>query len=151
MAVDSQYIEELGNRVGVEKPPLLYEVEKGMIRRFAQAVGDPNPLWQDEEYARKTNYGGVIAPPTFILTLGFDQLQQVLAPGSSTTVLHGSTELECYQPVRAGDSIMVKIKITNVRERQSKMGRTVFVTINMDYQNQRQETVAQCRQMVIIY
>ncbi len=151
MAVDSQYIEELESRVGAEKPPLVYDVEKGMIRRFTQAVGDPNPLWQDEEYAQETGYGGVIAPPTFILTLGFDQLQHVLASGSSKTVLHGSTELECYQPVRAGDTITITTRITNVRERQSKMGRTVFVTFNMDYQNQRQEVVARCRQMAIIY
>jgi len=134
MAVDSKYIKELESRVGVEGSPLVYEVEKGMIRRFAQAVGDPNPLWQDEEYARKTNYGGVITPPTLILTLGFDQLQQLLASGSSVTALHGSTELECYQPVRPGDSITVTTMIKNVRERQSKLGRTVFVTLSMDYE-----------------
>jgi acyl dehydratase len=151
MAIDSQAIKELENQIGVEWQPLVYEVEKGMIRRFAQAVGDPNPLWQDEDYAEKTGYGGVIAPPTFILTLGFDQLQQVLPLGSSLAVLHGSTELECYQPVRPGDVITVTTKIKNVRERQSKMGRTVFITLNIDYKNQKQETVAVCRQMLIIY
>jgi acyl dehydratase len=151
MAVDSQYIKELESRVGVDQPPLVYEVEKGMIRRFTQAVGDTNPLWQDEEYARETDYGGIIAPPTFILILGFDQLQQVLASGLSVTALHGSTELECYQPVRPGDVITVTIRIKNVRERQSKMGRTVFITINLDYENQRQDVVAVCRQMLIIY
>lgn len=151
MAIDSQAIKELESQVGVEWPPLVYEVEKGMIRRFAQAVGDPNPLWQDEGYARKTGYGGVIAPPNFILTLGFNQLQQVLALGSSVTVLHGSTELECYQPVRPGDAITVTTRIKNVRERQSKMGRTVFITLDMVYKNQKQEVVAGCRQMAIIY
>ena len=151
MAIDSQYIKELESQVGIEWPPQVYEVERGMIRRFSQAVGDPNPLWQDEDYAKKTGYSGVIAPPTFILTLGFDQLQQVLAAGSSLTVLHGSTELECFQTVRPGDVITLTTKITNVRERQSKMGRTVFITFDMTYKNQRQEAVAQCRQMAIIY
>ena len=151
MAIDSQAIKELESQVGVEWPPLVYEVEKGMIRRFAQAVGDSNPLWQDEGYAKKTGYGGVIAPPNFILTLGFNQLQQVLALGSLVTVLHGSTELECYQPVRSGDTITVTTRIKNVRERQSKMGRTVFITLDMVYKNQKQEVVAGCRQMAIIY
>jgi acyl dehydratase len=151
MAVDSQYIKELESRVGVEEPPLVYEVEKGMIGRFARAVGDPNPLWRDEEYATKKGYHNIIAPPTFILTLGFDQLQQVLVPGSSVTVLHGSTELECHQPVSPGDVITATIMIKNVRERQSKMGRSVFVTLGIDYKNQRQEAVAGCRQMLIIY
>ena len=151
MADGWQAVERLKSQIGVEWPPLVYEIEKGMIRRFARAVGDSNPLWQDEESAKKTSYGGIIAPPTFALILGFDQLQQVLTSGSSLTVLHGSTELECYQPVRPGDVITLTARIANVRERQSKMGRTVFVTFDMTYKNQGQEVVARCRQMAIIY
>lgn len=146
-----QAVERLKSQIGVEWPPLVYEIEKGMIRRFARAVGDSNPLWQDEEFAKKTSYGGIIAPPTFALILGFDQLQQVLTSGSSLTVLHGSTELGCYQPVRPGDVITLTARIANVRERQSKMGRTAFVTFGMTYKNQGQEVVARCRQMAIIY
>ncbi len=54
MAAAGLSIEELKSKIGVEWPPLVYEIEKGMLRRFAQAVGDPNPLWQDEEYAAKS-------------------------------------------------------------------------------------------------
>lgn len=42
-----------------------FEVEKGMIRRFALAVGDPHPLYYDEAFAAKTVHGGIIAPYTF--------------------------------------------------------------------------------------
>src|SRR5713226_4508197 len=41
-------------------------VERGAIRRYCQAMGNLNPLYLDEEYARDTRYGGVIAPPLFI-------------------------------------------------------------------------------------
>lgn len=148
--VPADAIEELKSQVGVERPPLVFDIEKGMIRRFARAVGDPNPLWQDEEYAAKGSYGGIIAPPTFVITLGFEQIERMLTLDSSQAVLHGSTELECYQPVRAGDVITVSTMIANVRERQGKMGKTVFVTFNISYRNQRQEAVARCRQMAII-
>ncbi len=69
-------IEELRGEVGVEWKSRMYEIEKGMIRQFVQAIDDQNPLWQDEEYARKSQYGGIIAPPHFILTIGFEQAQQ---------------------------------------------------------------------------
>jgi acyl dehydratase len=151
MAVDSQTISELESRIGVELPPMIYDIERGMIQRFARAVGDPNPLWQDEDYAGKSGYGGIIAPPNFILTLGFDQVLEAFISDASLTVLHGSTELECHQPVRPGDVITVTVKIVNVRERQGKVGTTVFVTFEMIYKNQRQEVVADCRQMAIIY
>ncbi len=152
MVEDSLITEELRSKIGVESAPEVYEIEKGMIRRFVLAIDDPNPLWQDEKYARKSRYGGIIAPPTFVLTIGFDELQQVLESIPYGGLLHGSTELECYQPVRPGDTITVTTKITNIRERQDrKMGRMVFVTLDITYKNQRQELVAKCQQMIIGY
>jgi acyl dehydratase len=132
-------IDELKARLETELGSATYEIEKGLIRRFVQAVDDPNPRWQ------------VIAPPTFVLTVGLDKIQELLALTSSATLLHGSTELECYQPVGPGDVLTATTTITNIRERQGKMGKTVFVTIDTAYKNQRQEPVARCRQMVISY
>jgi len=146
-------IEKLRGEIGVEWEPGIYEIEKGMIRRFAQAIDDQNPLWQDEEYASKSQYGGIIAPPMFILTIGFEQIQQkmtALTPGAGR--LHGGTELEYYHPVRPGDTITVNGKIAQVRERQgSKLGKMVLVTFDISYKNQRQESVAKCRQLTILY
>ena len=149
MADDS--VEALRAKIGVEWEPGIYEIERGMIWRFVQAIGDPNPLWQDEEYAKQSRYGDVIAPPTFILAVGLEQIQQGLAPVLSGTTLHGSTELEFYQPVRLGDVVTATTKITNVRERQGKMGKTVFITFDITYRNQRQQPVAKCRQMIVSY
>ena len=145
------FIEELKDKVGAVWQSRVYEIEKGMIRRFAQAIDDPNPLWQDEEYAGKTRYGGIIAPPTFVATLGLEQIQQILASTLSETSLHGSTELECYQPVRAGDVVTATTKIADFRQRQGKMGTMTFVTFDITYENQRGELVGRCHQMVINY
>ena len=144
-------IGELKDKIGIELAPVVCEIEKGMLWRFAQAVGDSNPLWQDEEYAARSRYGGVIAPPTLVLTLGFEQIQRILTSSPSQTVLHGSTELECFKPVRPGDVITVSTRIASVRERQSKLGKMVFITFDIGYKNQRQEIIARCRQMAIIY
>jgi acyl dehydratase len=150
MAADGFSIEELKSKIGVEGPPLVYEIETGMIRRFAQTVGDLNPLWQDDEYGAKSGFGSIIAPPTFVLILGFDQIIHPLTKGPSRTVLHGSTELDYYQPVKPKDVITVTTKIASVRERGGKIGRMTFVTFDITYKNQRQEVVAKCRQMAII-
>src|SRR5579863_9834836 len=42
-----------------------FPVEQGHVMMFARSVGDPNPIYFDEEYAASTEVGGVIAPPTF--------------------------------------------------------------------------------------
>ena len=130
-------IDKLKSKLGIELEPAAYEIEKGMLRRFLQAVDDPNPRWQ------------VVAPPTFALTISLEQILQLLA--SSKTLIHGRTELECYQPVRPGDVLTVGATIANIRERQGNTGKMAFITINATYKNQRQELVAECRQMVISY
>ena len=96
MAISPKKISELESRIGVEEAPLIYDIERGMIQRFARAVGDANPLWQDEDYTQKSGYGGITAPPNFILTLGFDRVLESFISDASLTVLHGSTELDSH-------------------------------------------------------
>ena len=151
MTEDSLNIDDLRDEIGVEWEPGVYEIEKGMLRRFVQAIDDPNPLWRNEKYASKSRYGGIVAPPTFVLTIGFEQIQQILASIPSGTILHGDTALEYYQPIRPGDVIIATTKITNIRERQGEKGKTVFMTFEITYINQRQELVARCRQMIVSY
>ena len=140
MAENPLSIDELKARIGEEGEPRVYEIEKGMIQRFVQAIDDPKPLWQD------------IAPPTLIPIIGFEQIEkQVSQLIPNGTILHGATELECYQPIRPGEFLTVTTKIANVRERQGKMGKMAFITFETTYKNQRQELVARCRQMLIGY
>ena len=152
MAEGAADIEALREKVGVEVEAGVYEIEKGMIRKFARAIGDPNPLWQDEAYAGNSQHGGIIAPPTLMLTIGLDRIEQELTSLPNMTILHGSTELECHQAVRPGDQIGVIIKLANLRERPGKgEGKMVFMTFEINYKNQRQEMVARCRQTLIGY
>ena len=39
---------------------------KDAIRHFCNGIGDPNPLWRDQNYAQNTMYGEIIAPPFFL-------------------------------------------------------------------------------------
>ncbi len=42
-----------------------FPVEASHILMFARSVGDDNPVYSDAEAAKKTEAGGIIAPPTF--------------------------------------------------------------------------------------
>ena len=44
-----------------------FPVEASHIMMFARSVGDANPIYYDAEYAKTTEPGTVIAPPTFAL------------------------------------------------------------------------------------
>lgn len=42
-----------------------YEVSRVKIMEFAEAIGDPNPVYRDPAAARLAGYRDLIAPPTF--------------------------------------------------------------------------------------
>jgi len=135
-------IEKLKGKVGVAWKPREYLIEGEMIRRFARAVGDTNPLWKD----------GNTAPLTFTLSIGFEQfVDDLMKLTPFNTVLMGSTDIESYQPMKLGDVITVVFKISHLRERKGQTGKMVFMTFDSTYKNKEQELVAKCRQMVIGY
>src|SRR4029453_9157688 len=77
-----------------------HEATLDTIRHYAWGVGDNNPLYCDEEYAANSQYGGIIAPPTFLYSifsaamgLGMIGLQPV----------YGGTKWEFYEVIRRGD------------------------------------------------
>ena len=138
MAEGSLTLDELRSRVGVDWEPLVHEIEKGMIQQFVRAIDDPNPMWQE------------IAPPTFVWTIGLVELmEQISSVPDFVNFLNGGTELEWYQPIRPGDVVTAVTKIADIRERQGKMGKLLFMTFETTYKNQRQELVARCHDLAI--
>ena len=150
MSEMSSIAEEFVKLIGVEAEPEFWEVEKGHIRRFAQAIGDPNPLWQDEEYAGKTRYGEIIALPFFLIDAGLvkfvDRLVD-MCPHKAN--INGGTEIEFYGPMRVGDTISTVAKLSEVKERTGKSGMMIFLTVEVTYSNQKGELVAKCRNTFI--
>ncbi|TET38047.1 MAG: MaoC family dehydratase, partial [Dehalococcoidia bacterium] len=55
--------DELKALIGTTTEPVIMEVERGAIRRYADAIDDPNPLFRDVEHARSSRYGEMICPP----------------------------------------------------------------------------------------
>lgn len=131
-------ISELKDRAGYELPPLEFELEKGLISKFTEAVGDDSQRWQTE------------APPSLITALGFDKVYELLASSEKVAVLHGATEVEFHSPAKMGDTVTMKAKIASARERRTATGVTVFVNFDICYTNQRGEPVANCRQTALV-
>ena len=99
MTQESAISEEMRDAIGVESEPVTHEVEKGAIIKFAQAIGDDNPLFIDEEAARQTRYGGLIAPPTFLRSMPSGR-STVSVSSPYPAALDGGSDWEYVDPVR---------------------------------------------------
>ena len=145
--------DEIRNAIGMEFGPYVYQVEKGAIRKFAEAIDDPNPLWQDEAYARKSRYGGIIASPTFLFCFRFDEVTERIAALECPleNELNGGSEIDYFQPIHPGDEITVRAKLAGAHEQEGKRGKLLFFPIDLTYENQRGELVARHRFNFIRY
>src|SRR5882757_1103567 len=95
------------NAVGRTTPPTLNEVEKGAIRRFAESLGDYNPVYYDEEYARASGYTNIVAPPSFPTSFhtGADLREMLGVPVRSLLLAEAVYSYE--RPIVAGDRLLV--------------------------------------------
>ena len=150
MTQESAITGEMRAAINVESEPNVNEVEKGAIIKFARAIGDSNPLFTDEEAARNSRYGGLIAPPTFLRSLSPGPLKaQVESPYSAR--LDGGSEWQYFEPVRAGDQITVTTYVSDMFEREGRLGNMLFIVRETKYVNQFDRTVALQRSTGISY
>jgi acyl dehydratase len=142
--------DEMRTAVGVESEPATHDVERGAIRRFADAIGDVSPPYRDEEAARNSRHGGLIAPPTFLRSLPAGP-HRVELRSPYPEVLDGGSEWEYFEPVRAGDRITVTSRIVELKERSGRLGPMLFVTTETRYVNQSGRVAATQRGTIIHY
>ncbi len=120
------------NAIGRASPPTLNEVEKGAIRRFAEAIGDFNPIYYDEEYARASGYPTIVAPPTFPASFHSAADLRELLGVTIKSLLHAEQAFEYERPIFAGDRIFVATRVSNVFERPSPTGARMDVAVIED-------------------
>ena len=154
MTEGSGIVDELRGLTGIMTEPVINEVERGAIRRYAEAVGDPNPLYCDVEYARNSSYGQIICPPGFFgwpttVSSGVMEVMGTLFGAlfraGLVRILDGGRAYEFFLPVRAGDTLAWYAKFIDVSEREGKSGKMVFLTTEITYVNQNGDLVAKVR------
>ncbi len=60
-------------------PPLaVYEVGREKIREFADAIGDPNPVYRDPAAAQDYGHRDVLAPPTFPIIITWPAATRII-------------------------------------------------------------------------
>jgi len=125
-------------------------IGRAAFRYFAQSIGDDNPLYTDEQFAREHGYAGVIAPPTLVCETN----QYANLPRESTgyaghvwdleipntRVLRGGNEYTFHRAVQPEDILTVTWSIADMVERNSAKGNSmVIVTSQAQYVNQSGE------------
>ena len=135
------------NVAGMTFPPYEFHVERGKIREFADAIGDPNPIYRDPAYA-----GGILAPPTLLRTFLYEPraAADALKVKDWSYIVHGEQEFEYFAPILAGDVLTAEERIVSVTEKESRRaGRLQIAVIETVFHNQRGEKVQVARRTIV--
>ncbi|NGO66944.1 MaoC family dehydratase N-terminal domain-containing protein [Streptomyces boncukensis] len=100
-------------------PARPYEVGREKIREFAEAIGDDSPAYVDMAAAKELGHPDVIAPPTFVFTLTFDEAMRVVRDPQLGLdygrLVHGDQKFHYVRPVCAGDLLSVTSTIESIK------------------------------------
>jgi acyl dehydratase len=144
-----------------------FPIEQGHIMLFARSIGDPNPVYHDEEYARGTEVGHIIAPPTFVqassqfdpdyplrprigepwMGSGAEPSGRSAAPGSGAgRGLHAEQHYTYHRPVSPGDVLHATISPGRTWEKEGRRsGKLVFSEAVTEYRDQQGRLVVTAR------
>jgi len=116
---------------------------KDAIRKFCDGIGDPNSLWRDEEYARLTSYGSIVAPPSWLASVFPTWVLQGL-PG--VHAFQTSTDWEFFKPVMLNDRIIPESTFVDFRITKSEFaGKSILERQEALYVNQDGNLVARAK------
>jgi acyl dehydratase len=110
-----------------------YEISRVKIRDFADAIGDPSPVFRDVAAAQAAGYPDVIAPPTFPIVItaaaGNRAATDPELGVNYAMVVHGEQSFSYVRPLVAGDVVTTQTTITDIRD----AGRNTLLTNTTEF------------------
>lgn len=123
------------HRGRVRDPGIPYEVSRVKIIEFAEAIGDPNPVYRDLAAARLAGYRDVIAPPTFVVVVALPAsiaaAREAFAGTGSEIIVHVEQRFGYTRPIQAGDVLHAESLVTSIREMRGTMMITTRTAIRV--------------------
>lgn len=149
-----------------------FPIEEGSILTFARSIGDPNPIYCNHEYAARSEFGTIIAPPTYVQASAHFDPDYPLRPkdgvpwiGSGRAAdsppedgdldrprnaLHAGQEFVFRRPVRAGDFLRSSATPGTRWKKQGRSGALVFSETIVEYRDIRGELVVTSKSISVV-
>ncbi|MDP6389408.1 MAG: MaoC family dehydratase N-terminal domain-containing protein [Alphaproteobacteria bacterium] len=141
-------LDDLRARIGVKiertLEPWCFEASRDAIRHYAHGIGDDNPLWCDPDYAKSTEYGDVLAPPSFLFACSRIVSGYVGGlPG--VHAMWAGADWTWHRHVGRNDEISTEAWLKDLIEHDTRFsGRAVQQIYHVNFTNGAGELVAEC-------
>ena len=123
-------------QIGMEFDVPSVTISRERMMDFARLY-DPIPLHMDEEYAKGTKFGGLIAPGVMTFMSVWAEFVKMNLFGEEL-IAGKSTKIEWFKPVYADDTLTGKVRVSDVYARNKYNG---ICEVTVDVYNQNGELV----------
>ncbi|MDY0074230.1 MAG: OB-fold domain-containing protein [Thauera sp.] len=154
---EQQWMAEVRAKVGREYGRVYAwdEVNAAMIRQWCEVMGVDNPLYLDADFAAKSEFGGIVAPPAMLQAWCLEGLHANNYPPGSTdenpyevlkimeangfpSVVAVNSDLSFERYVGLGEKLYYTTRLDSVgEEKTTALGTGYFVTLVMSFFSQK--------------
>ncbi len=136
--------ESIGKRSALVKNT----VERGAVQKFAEAIGDPAPIFIDEEVGKNSRYKRNIAPATFPVTFHFGVVPGLSLPPKG--LIHGEQSFHYKRPLFVGEDVYCYTEVKDYYEKTGSHGEMGFLVISRSGLDANEELIFTEQRVVII-
>lgn len=146
VGITDEALDDLRSRIGlkIEKTlePWCHESTRDNIRHYAHGIGDDNPLWCDPEYGKTTQYGNVIALPSFLFACNRVASGYVGGiPG--VHAMFAGVDFTWDKPIKRNIEISSEVYLKDLTEYETRFaGRSIKQTYHVDYYDNEGDRLA---------
>lgn len=134
--------------VGKRSKKVKNTVERGAVKKFAEAIGDLHPIFIDEETGKASRYKNNIAPPTFPRVFEYGEIEELNLPNKG--LIHGEQIYHYERPLLVGEEILCYQEVQKYFEKSGKLGDMGFLVLKRYGETPEGNLIFTAEQVVII-
>ncbi|TWT02435.1 MaoC family dehydratase N-terminal domain-containing protein [Planomicrobium sp. CPCC 101079] len=117
----------LKSSIGKSSNKVKNTIEKEAVRKFAEAISDPAPIYSDEFTGANSRYKTAIAPPTFPVTFDAGIIPDLHLPAKG--LIHGEQIYHYNRPLYVGEDVYCWMEVKDYFEKSGNFGDMGFLVL----------------------
>lgn len=117
----------LKSSIGKRSDKVKNIIEKGAVRKFAEAINDASPIYLDDVTGANSRYKRNIAPPTFPVTFDAGIIPDLDLPAKG--LIHGEQIYNYKRPLYVGEAVYCWMEVKDYYEKSGNFGDMGFLVV----------------------
>lgn len=134
--------------IGKKSNGVKNKVEKSLLKRFVESIGDLHPIYLDEDVGKSSKYGANIAPPTYPRVFDYGVIEGFQLPKKG--LIHGEQIYHYKRPLLIGEEFYCYTQIKDYYEKSGSSGLMGFLVIERYGENMDGEIIFTEKMVTVI-